>query len=82
MNTTFTASSASRYCIVSLPPGVFINAGAASKTNLFFFKKGRSTERIWYYDLSDVKVTKRSPLFITAFEDFYSSYVVGLTNLC
>ena len=59
------------FCIVSLPPGVFMNAGAASKTNLLFFKKGRSTERIWYYDLSDVKVTKRNPLTLAQFDDFF-----------
>jgi len=25
------------------------------KTNLLFFNKGRATERIWYYDVSDLK---------------------------
>ncbi|MBI2917288.1 MAG: N-6 DNA methylase [Chloroflexi bacterium] len=59
------------FCIVSLPAGVFINAGAASKTNLLFFRKGRPTERIWYYDLSDVKVTKRNPLTLDRFDDFF-----------
>ncbi len=39
--------------------GVFSAAGAAVKTNLLFFTKGQSTEKIWYYDLSDVKVGKR-----------------------
>ena len=58
------------FCLVSLPPGVFINAGAASKTNLMFFRKGRSTERIWYYDLSDVKMTKKNPLTLAHFNDF------------
>jgi hypothetical protein len=28
------------------------------------------TERIWYYDLSDVKVGKKSPLTLKHFEDF------------
>jgi hypothetical protein len=32
------------------------------ETNLLFFTKGTPTERIWYYDLSDVKVGKKSPL--------------------
>lgn len=59
------------FCIVSLPPKVFMNAGAASKTNLLFFRKGRSTERIWYYDLSDVKVLKKTPLTLGNFEDFF-----------
>ena len=39
------------FCIVSLPPKVFVNAGAASKTNLLFFIRGEPTKEIWYYDL-------------------------------
>jgi type I restriction enzyme M protein len=50
------------WCIVSLPAGVFTAAGAGVKTNLVFFTKGEPTESIWYYDLSDVKVTKKNPL--------------------
>ena len=49
------------YCIVSLPGGVFTAAGAGVKTNLVFFNKGQPTERIWYYDLSDIKVGKKTP---------------------
>jgi type I restriction enzyme M protein len=56
--------------VVSLPAGVFTAAGAGVKTNLLFFTKGRPTERIWYYDLSDVKVGKKSPLTLNHFEDF------------
>jgi len=59
------------WCIVSLPAGVFINAGAASKTNLLFFTKGEPTKGIWYYDLSDVHVTKKQPLTAENFEEFY-----------
>lgn len=59
------------FCLVSLPAGVFVNAGAASKTNLLFFRKGKSTQRIWYYDLSDIKVGKRSPLTLAHFDDFF-----------
>jgi len=59
------------WCIVSLPPGTFVNAGAGVKTNLLFFTKGRPTERIWYYDLSDVKVGKRTPLTLKHFEEFF-----------
>ena len=47
------------WCLVSLPSGVFTQAGAGVKTNLLFFTKGSPTERVWYYDLSDVKVTKK-----------------------
>jgi hypothetical protein len=31
-------------------------------TNLLFFTKGKPTERVWYYDLADVKVGKKRPL--------------------
>lgn len=41
------------------------------KTNLLFFTKGRPTERIWYYDLADVKVGKKSPLTLEKFEEFF-----------
>jgi type I restriction enzyme M protein len=58
------------WCIVSLPSGVFVNAGAGAKTNLLFFTKGRATKRIWYYDLSDFKVTKKKPLTLKHFDDF------------
>ena len=59
------------FCIVSLPPNVFVNAGAASKTNLIFFVKGEPTKEIWYYDLSDINVTKRQPLTIQYFNKFF-----------
>ncbi len=59
------------WCIVSLPPGVFTSAGAGVKTNLLFFSKGEPTTEIWYYDLSDVKVTKTQPLTSKHFEDFF-----------
>ena len=59
------------WCIVSLPPKVFVNAGAASKTNLLFFTKGEPTKEIWYYDLSDINVTKKQPLTLRHFEEFF-----------
>lgn len=58
------------YCIVSLPGGVFTQAGAGVKTNLVFFNKGKHTEKIWYYDLSEIKVTKRKPLVASHFDEF------------
>lgn len=61
----------SLWCIISLPPSVFVNAGAGVKTNLLFFTKGKPTEKIWYYDLSDIKVTKRKPLTYDHFADFF-----------
>jgi type I restriction enzyme M protein len=59
------------WCIVSLPPKVFVNAGAASKTNLLFFTKGKPTEEIWYYDLSDLNVTKKQSLTLEHFKEFF-----------
>ncbi|WFU40102.1 N-6 DNA methylase [Bradyrhizobium sp. CB82] len=55
------------WAIVSLPGGVFSTAGAGVKTNLLFFTKSKKTERIWYYDLSHVKVGKKTPLTIAHF---------------
>jgi type I restriction enzyme M protein len=59
------------YCIVSLPGGVFTSAGAGVKTNLIFFTKGNETKKIWYYDLSDIKVGKKTPLTTKHFEEFF-----------
>jgi type I restriction enzyme M protein len=59
-------------CILSLPPGVFSSAGAGVKTNLLFFTKGGPTELVWYYDLSDVKVTKKQPLTAARFDEFFA----------
>src|SRR5690242_11081063 len=59
------------WCIISLPGGVFTAAGAGVKTNLLFFNKGKPTERIWYYDLSDIKVGKRTPFTLKNFDDFF-----------
>lgn len=60
------------WCVVSLPSGVFTAAGAGVKTNLLFFTKGQPTERIWYYDLSAVKVGKKSPLTRAHFDEFFA----------
>ena len=59
------------WCIVSLPGGVFTQAGAGVKTNLLFFTKGSPTESTWYYDLSGLKVAKRKPLTISHFDEFF-----------
>ncbi|MDE3052164.1 MAG: N-6 DNA methylase, partial [Nitrospirota bacterium] len=55
------------WCIISLPGGVFSTAGAGVKTNLLFFTKGKKTERIWYYDLSHVKMGKKLPMTLAHF---------------
>lgn len=62
------------WCIISLPPKVFLNAGAASKTNLLFFTKGEPTKEIWYYDLSDLNITKKQPLILEHFEEFFNLF--------
>lgn len=59
------------WAIVSLPGGVFTTAGAGVKTNLLLFTKGKPTEKTWYYDLSDIKVGKKTPLKAERFEDFF-----------
>ena len=55
------------WAIVSLPGGVFSTAGAGVKTNLLFFTKGKKTQKTWYYDLSYVKVGKKTPLTLAHF---------------
>ncbi|AQQ71856.1 putative type I restriction enzymeP M protein [Limihaloglobus sulfuriphilus] len=59
------------WCVVSLPGGVFTAAGAGVKTDLLFFTKGKPTEKIWYYDLSHLKIRKKSPLTQAHFEGFF-----------
>ncbi len=59
------------WCVLSLPAGVFAAAGAGVKTNLLFFTKGERTKKIWYYDLTDIKVRKKTPLTVEHFEDFF-----------
>lgn len=64
-------SECNLWAVVSLPANVFVNAGAGSKTNLLFFDRGQETSRVWYYDLSDIHVTKRKPLTLDHFKDFF-----------
>ena len=59
------------WCVVSLPGGVFTQAGAGVKTNLLFFTKGEPTKTIWYYDLSDLKIAKKKPLTLEHFAGFF-----------
>ncbi|MBL0483387.1 type I restriction-modification system subunit M [Aeromonas veronii] len=65
------------WAIVSLPGGVFSTAGAGVKTNLLFFTKGKKTEHIWYYDLSWVKVGKKTPLTLAHFGFGKNGEVIG-----
>ena len=36
-----------------------------------FFTKGGPTKEIWYYDLSDINITKKQPLTSARFEEFF-----------
>jgi type I restriction enzyme M protein len=55
------------WAIIALPGGVFSGAGASVKTNLLFFTKGKKTSKIWYYDLTHVKIGKKSPMTLAHF---------------
>jgi type I restriction enzyme M protein len=50
---------------------VFSSAGATVRTDLLFFTKGKPTTAIWYYDLSDINVTKTKPLTADHFNAFF-----------
>ncbi|MCW5858607.1 MAG: N-6 DNA methylase [Caldilineales bacterium] len=60
------------WCVISLPSGTFVNAGASIKTDILFFIKGELTEKIWYYDLSDIKISKTEPLTAEHFAGFFN----------
>jgi type I restriction enzyme M protein len=55
------------WAIISLPGGVFSGAGAAVKTNLLFFTKGKPSTKIWYYDLTHLNIGKKSPMTLAHF---------------
>ena len=62
------------HCIVSLAPGVFTTAGSGVKTNLLFFRKGKPTKKIWYYEVLPKergRFAKTSPLTMDDFGDFF-----------
>ena len=62
------------HCIVSLAPGVFTTAGAGVKTNILFFKKGKPTKKIWYYEVlpnERDRFTKTMPLTLSHFDQFF-----------
>lgn len=69
------------WAIISLPGGCFSGAGAAVKTNLLFFTKGKKTSKIWYYDLTHVKVGKKSPMTLGHFGFGKNGEVLGDVEL-
>ena len=50
------------------------------KTNLLFFTKGKPTERVWYYDVSDIKTGKTRPFLLTHLDDFFDRLPQRLTD--
>lgn len=67
-------NEADLHTIVSLPGGVFTSTWAGVKTNLLFFKKWSKTKKVWYYDMSDLKVNKWNPLTFEKFKEFLELY--------
>ena len=62
------------HCIVSLAPGVFTTAGSGVKTNILFFRKGKPTKKIWYYEVQPTgreRFTKTAPLTLAHFDEFF-----------
>jgi hypothetical protein len=51
--------------------GVEDGLDAMMGTNLLFFTKGRRTERVWYYDLANLKVNKSTPFTLDKLDDFF-----------
>lgn len=60
------------WCVLSLPAGVFSAAGAGVKANVLFFTKGERTQKIWYCDLSDLKVGKKNPFTRKRMREFFT----------
>lgn len=59
------------YAIVNLPAGALTSAGPSAKAHLVFFDKGGRTDRIWYYDLTDLKVSRKAPLSVAQFDELF-----------
>lgn len=67
------------HTVLRCPNGTFNPYTDGTKTNVIFFTKGRSTERVWIYDAraNVPKVTKRNrPLTSTHFAEFEQCYGV------
>ncbi len=61
--------SCNLHTVFDLPGGTFLGAGV--KTIVLFFEKGKSTERIWYYQLNlDRNLGKTNPLNEQDLKDF------------
>ena len=57
------------FAVLDLPQGTFIGTGV--KTVVLFFEKGKSTEKIWYYQLDiERNLGKTNPLNEEDFSEF------------
>ena len=60
------------WCIVSLPGGrVHRKPARASKPTCCSSLRASRPGRIWYYDLSEVKVAKKKPFTLAHFDEFF-----------
>jgi type I restriction enzyme M protein len=55
------------WCIVSLPGGRVFHGGRRRQDQPAVLHQGTRTERIWYYDLSQVKMGKKTPMTLAHF---------------
>lgn len=64
------------HTVLRLPVGTFTPYSTGVKANVLFFRKGRPTEEVWFYDLRTnmPNVTKRQPLTEATFVDFVAAY--------
>lgn len=64
------------HTVLRLPVGTFTPYSTGVKANVLFFRKGRPTEEVWFYDLRTnvPNVTKRQPLTEATFADFVTAY--------
>jgi len=62
------------HTIVSLPAGVFLPYSGV-KTNIVFFSRNGSTQKIWYYEVNPpYKLTKNKPIAAEHFSEFLELY--------
>ena len=62
------------HTILSLPAGVFLPYSGV-KTNVVFFSRNGSTQKIWFYEINlENKLTKNKPINETHFEEFIDLY--------
>ena len=65
------------HTILRLPEGTFTPYSPGIKANVIFFKKGKSSNEVWIYDLrsSIENINKGKPLKQSLFDDFEKKYL-------